>query len=170
MAQRAARHDGSHGATDASEGAGGRACAEEHTGGPSGGERGAPAAGGMPASSAAPSSGDADRAAGARPAGRASPTATPARERVWSPPSLQIRCVEVLADHCGAIVDLRGVPAECVGALLFLVLKRGKLDYRLGRVFIDTGVPEVVEYFERNIDMLAGLSVPHGPATCRPDS
>mmetsp|Transcript_90445 Transcript_90445/g.251671 ORF Transcript_90445/g.251671 Transcript_90445/m.251671 type:complete len:118 (+) Transcript_90445:219-572(+) len=104
------------------------------------------------ATGAAPSGG-----AGAGTGGAAAPVAP---ERV---PTLQVLSLYTLVDNAEHIRDLRGVGEEAVGALLYLVVKRLKLTYQLSQVFLATGYPSVLKFFESErislIDGIAGLNL-----------
>mmetsp|Transcript_27618 Transcript_27618/g.95497 ORF Transcript_27618/g.95497 Transcript_27618/m.95497 type:complete len:152 (-) Transcript_27618:183-638(-) len=119
--------------------------------------------GGSSSSPARAAVGSAARDSGSRPAAAAA-------ERVvtFTPRPLQVLALEKLAEHADKIADLRGVPGECVGALLFLVLRRGRLTVPLARVFMSSGVEEVEAFFRENVDLLGGIRSASEPSSCRP--
>lgn len=84
-------------------------------------------------------------------------------------PTLQVLCLQILADNCDKIEDLTGLSAEATGALLYLVIKRLKLDYRLSQVFLATGHEEIRTFFRDNISLEDGIMAVAAdtPGSCR---
>ncbi len=88
--------------------------------------------------------------------------AIPSRALRSAPPSLVDLALAAIADNCASLVDIRGVDEGLAVRLLGLILQRGKLDYRLCRVFIDAGHPALAE-------AVAGLNLFDGLACQKVD-
>lgn len=69
--------------------------------------------------------------------------ATPEAAR-WRIPSLQVRCLFVIAENADRLVSVERLPEPVVLALLTLIMHQLRLTPRLVRVFEATGFPSVL--------------------------
>lgn len=74
-----------------------------------------------------------------------------------TPPSLVEASLAAIADNCDALVDIQGLDEGLAVRLLGLILQRGKLDYRLCRVFIESGHPQLAAAVS-SLNLYEGLS------------
>ena len=74
-----------------------------------------------------------------------------------TPPSLVEASLAAIADHCDALVDIQGLDEGLAVRLLGMILQRGKLDYRLCRVFIESGHPQLAAAVS-SLNLYEGLS------------
>lgn len=88
--------------------------------------------------------------------------AVPRARAPTMPPSLVDLALAAIADRAAAIVDLQGLDEGLAVRLLGLILQRGKLDYRLCRVFMEAGHPALR-------DAVAGLNLYDGLACQKAD-
>lgn len=76
--------------------------------------------------------------------------------RASAVPPLTELALDKLAEHPDAIVSLRCVADHLLVGLLYRIMQRGKLDYRLACVFRDAGHDEITEAIA-GLDLLAGM-------------
>jgi hypothetical protein len=79
-----------------------------------------------------------------------------------TPPPLVDLALAAIADHCASLIDIQGLEEGLAVRLLGLILQRGKLDYRICRVFMASGHPALA-------DAVAGLNLFDGLACQKPD-
>lgn len=63
--------------------------------------------------------------------------------RAHIPPPLTHLCMATIADNCSGLVSVNGLAEELCIRILREILLRGRLDYRLCRVFIESGHEEL---------------------------
>ena len=80
------------------------------------------------------------------------------------PPLTEI-ALEALAANSEGLIDLGGIAEHHCAALLWKILQRGRLDYRLACLFRDAGHPEIRDAIQ-SLDLLSGIPT-HNSLGCR---
>jgi len=97
------------------------------------------------------------------PWARAAPTAAAERPKAHRIPPLSETVLNWLACHPDSIIDLRPVKEErLVLALLHRIISKGRLDFRLAKVFQECGHEEI-ESALAHADLLDGIPGPMTP-------
>ena len=82
-------------------------------------------------------------------------------------PPLTDLALESLAENCDALIDIRGLAEQHVAALLWKVVQRGKLDFRLACIFRDAGHAPIREVI-LSLDLLSGMPTHNVESRHRP--
>lgn len=80
----------------------------------------------------------------------------PVRQAASSVPPLTEMALNVLADNCADIPNLQGIPEELLVSLLGKIMQRGRLDYRMALVFIDSGHEDIADAM-KSLDLFAAV-------------
>ena len=71
-------------------------------------------------------------------------------------PPLTELALDKLAEHPDAIVSLVGIADHLLVGLLYRIMQRGRLDYRLACVFRNAGYANITEAID-GLDLLASM-------------
>ena len=82
-------------------------------------------------------------------------------------PPLTDLALESLAENCDGLIDIRGMAEQHCAALLYKVVQRGKLDYRLACLFRDAGHAPIREVI-LSLDLLSGMPTHNVESRHRP--